>query len=339
MIANKKPRADDAPRNVAMLAFAGAQILDVVGPMQILAGVNDERRQPAYRLTLLGENRGEVLTTSGIRLVADGAWSNLPRGLDTLIVAGGDGVRAVLRNEILLEAIRTGAARARRVVSVCTGSFLLAAAGLLDGKRATTHWRSTKLLARAFPSVTVEPDALFVRDGKMWSSAGVTAGMDLALALVREDFGEEMALTVARRHVLFLMRPGGQSQFSAHLAANAHGEGKLAKLLHWIPEHVAEPLDVPALARRAHMSERNFARVFRDETGETPAHFVECARIDAARRLLTQSGLGVDAVAARAGFGSEERMRRAFQRHLKVSPASFRARFHSPRLHSNGAAP
>jgi transcriptional regulator GlxA family with amidase domain len=205
----------------------------------------------------------------------------------------------------------------------------LAAAGLLKGKRATTHWRSTQLLARAYPNVTVEPDAIYVRDGAVWSSAGVTAGMDLALALVREDFGDAMALAIARRHVLFLMRPGGQSQFSAHLAADAHASGKLAKLLRWIPDHVAEPLDVAALARRANMSERNFARIFRHETGETPAHYVECARVDAARRLLTQSRLAVDAVAARTGFGSEERMRRAFQRHLKVSPASFRARFHA----------
>jgi transcriptional regulator GlxA family with amidase domain len=317
-------------RQIVMLAFEGAQILDVVGPMQILSAVNDESPggAPAYRLTLLAKRKGNFGTTSGIRLVADGAWTGLPRAVDTLIVAGGDGTRAATRDEELLAAIKAGAARARRVVSVCTGAFLLAQAGLLEGKRATTHWRATKLLARGFPNVTVEPDAIFVRDGRIWTSAGVTAGMDLALALVREDFGDEMALTIARRHVLFLMRPGGQSQFSAFLSADAGRANKLAALLRWIPEHIAEPLEVPAMARKANMSARNFARVFREETGETPARYVERVRIDAARRLLSQSRIPVDAVATRAGFGTEERMRRAFQRHLKVSPASFRERFH-----------
>lgn len=315
-----------APRPVVMLAFAGTQILDVVGPMQILSGVNDERPgEPAYRLTLLAERKGEIATTSGMRLVADGAWSDLPKHIDTLMVAGGEGVREAMRSMPLRDALQKGATRARRVVSICTGAFLLAGAGLLKGKRATTHWRSTSLFARAFPDVVLEPDAIYVRDGRIWSSAGVTAGMDLALALVREDFGDAMALTVARRHVLFLMRPGGQSQFSAHLTQP--GEGKLAKLLSWIPDHVDEELAVPAMAARAHMSERNFARAFREETGQTPAHYVECVRLDAARRLLAQSNMPVETVALRAGFGSEERMRRAFQRHLKVSPASFRARF------------
>lgn len=320
---------DGAIRNIVMLAFEDAQILDVTGPLEIFAGVNDERREPAYRITLLAGRAGALRTTSGVKLVADGAWQDLPKTIDTLMVAGGEGTRAALRSAPLRQAIVDGAARARRVASVCSGAFLLAAAGLLKGKRATTHWRSTADLARAFPDVAVEPDAIYVRDGRIWSSAGVTAGMDLALALVREDFGDAMALAVARRHVLFLMRPGGQSQFSAHLAAEAHGEGRLAKLLRWIPEHVGDALDVATLAERARMSERNFARQFRAETGQTPAHYVECVRIDAARRLLTQSRLSVAVIARRAGFGSEERMRRAFQRHLTVSPSAFRERFQS----------
>jgi transcriptional regulator GlxA family with amidase domain len=178
-----------------------------------------------------------------------------------------------------------------------------------------------------FPRATVERDAIFVQDGRLWSSAGVTAGMDLALALVRDDFGDDVALAVARRHVLFLMRPGGQSQFSAHLAPEAVARGKLATLLRWIPEHVGEDLDVAALAARANMSERNFARIFTKETGETPARYIERARVDAARRLLSATALAVGQVAVRAGFGSEERMRRAFQRRLKISPGAFRARF------------
>jgi len=262
-----------------------------------------------------------------VRLVADGAYSDLPAIIDTLLIAGGDGVRAAMRNAELRAAITAGAERARRVASVCTGAFLLADSGLLKGKRATTHWRSAELLAKSYPDIAVEPDAIFVRDGNIWTSAGVTAGMDLALALVREDFGEDMALAIARRHVLFLMRPGGQSQFSAHLSPDAGARGRLAPLLRWIPEHVGEDLDVPALARAAKMSERSFARAFRKETGDTPARYVELARLDAARRLLSGSKLAICSVAVRTGFGSEERMRRAFQRHLKVSPASFRERF------------
>jgi transcriptional regulator GlxA family with amidase domain len=318
-----------AVRNVVMLAFARCQILDVVGPLQILSAVNDARAKadPAYRLTLLAERAGEFSTTSGMRLVADGAWDALPGTIDTLMVAGGEGTRAALQSRALRDALLDGAARARRIVSVCSGAFLLAAAGLLHGKRATTHWEAAADLAQMFPGVQVEPDAIFVRDGKIWSSAGVTAGMDLALALVREDFGDAMALALARRHVVYLMRPGGQSQFSAHLAAENGGEGRIARVLRWLREHPDAEIDVPALAKRAHMSERNFARVFRTETGQTPAHYVECVRIDAARRLLTQSPLAVETVAARSGFGCEERMRRAFQRHLKISPAAFRARF------------
>jgi transcriptional regulator GlxA family with amidase domain len=314
------------PHSVVMLAFEGAQALDVVGPMQVLAGVNDERPAPAYALTLLAEKPGPFATSGGLRLDADGGYAALPEKIGTLMVAGGTVARA-LRDPAMMKAVREGARRAHRVVSICTGAFFLAAAGLLKGKRATTHWRSVDLLAKAFPDVTVEPDALFVRDGKVWTSAGVTAGMDLALALVREDWGGDMALAIARRHVMFLMRPGGQSQFSAHLAAEAHDTGRLAGLLRWIPEHIDGALDVAALAARANMSERSFARIFARETGETPAAYVERARLDAARRLLTASNLPVEAIAARAGFGSEERMRRAFHRHLKIAPVQFRARF------------
>jgi transcriptional regulator GlxA family with amidase domain len=312
-----------------MLAFKGAQILDVVGPIQILSAVNDERpkNRPAYELVLLAEEQGPFATSSGLQLVADGAYAALPNSIDTLMVAGGGGTDAALHNAALRAAILKGATKARRIVSVCTGAFLLAGAGLLKGKRATTHWRSAELLAKFYPETIVEPDAIYVRDGRIWTSAGVTAGMDLALALVREDFGDEMALSIARRHVLFLMRPGGQSQFSAHLASQAAKGGKLSSLLQWIPEHIGQGMDIAALAARANMSERSFARAFVKETGETPARYVERARIDAARRLLAACDLPISIVASRTGFGSEERMRRAFQRHLKISPASFRARF------------
>ena len=312
-----------------MLAFRNAQILDVVGPLQILAGANDEREagSAAYSLTLLAEKKGPLPTSGGLSLVADGAYAALPSEIDTLIVAGGGAVETALNDRQLLNALRTGAKRARRIVSICSGAFLLAAAGLLRNRRATTHWRSVALLQERHPDIQVERDALYVRDGRIWTSAGVTAGMDLALALVREDLGHDIALAVARRHVLFLIRPGGQSQFSAHLEPEAFAKGRLAPLLRWIPEHVGDELDVATLARRANMSERSFARIFARETGETPARYVERARLDAARRLLTGTDLPHAIVAQRSGFISEERMRRAFHRQLKVSPAAFRERF------------
>jgi transcriptional regulator GlxA family with amidase domain len=316
----------DGQKNIVMLAFAGTQVLDVVGPLQMLAAVNDEVTAPAYRVTVLADRKGKLRTSGGLVLYADGDYAALPDKIDTLMVAGGN-VDIALANAGLARAVKIGATRARRVVSICTGTFMLGLAGLLDGRRATTHWRSVDRLAAMFPRANVERDAIFVQDGRLWSSAGVTAGMDLALALVREDYGDEIALAVARRHVLFLMRPGGQSQFSAHLAPEAVARGKLATLLRWIPEHVGDDLDVAALASRANMSERNFARIFTKETGETPARYIERARVDAARRLLSATDLAVGQVAVRAGFGSEERMRRAFQRRLKVSPGAFRARF------------
>jgi transcriptional regulator GlxA family with amidase domain len=312
-------------RRIAMLAFEDAQILDIVGPLQILGAAN-RGGGAVYEIVLAAERAGPFRTSEGLSLVAGAGYAAVGQ-VDTLMISGGRGVDRARRDARLVRRIRETAKLARRVVSVCTGAFLLGEAGLLDGRRATTHWSRTDELARDFPRVTLEPDAIFVRDGKLWTSAGVTAGMDLALALVREDLGDEAALAIARQHVIFLMRPGGQSQFSAHLAPDAYPKGRLADLLRWIPEHAGEDLDVATLAARANMSERSFARSFLRETGETPARYLERARIDAARRLLTGSDLAVGVVATRAGFGSEERMRRAFQRQLKTSPGAFRARF------------
>ncbi|HVP85248.1 MAG TPA: GlxA family transcriptional regulator [Rhizomicrobium sp.] len=321
------------PRRIVMFAFEGAQLLDVTGPLQILAAVNDEhpKGEPAYEIVIAAREKGELKTSSGIKLVADVSYIQPPKeffaNIDTMLVSGGDGTVEAVRDKDLIAAIRNTAKKSRRVASVCTGAFLLATAGLLENKRATTHWASAHLLAKLYPGTTVDPDAIFVRDGKVWTSAGVTAGMDLALAMVREDFGDEMALKIARRHVMFVMRPGGQSQFSAHLETEAYPRSRLASLLRWIPENISGDLDIAALAARAHMSERSFARIFRKETGETPAHYVERMRLDGARRLLAGSTLPVASVASRAGFGSEERMRRVFQRHLKISPSDFRERF------------
>ncbi len=321
------------PRRIVMFAFEGAQLLDVTGPLQILAAVNDEnpKDRPAYDIAIAAREKGEFKSSSGIKLVAGISYARPPRNffedIDTMLVSGGGGTVDAVRDKALIAAIRKAAPKSRRVASVCTGAFLLAAAGLLKNRRVTTHWASAHLLAKLHPDVSVDPDAIFVRDGKIWTSAGVTAGMDLALALVREDFGDEMALKIARRHVIFLMRPGGQSQFSAHLEPEAYPRSRLASLLRWIPENISAELDVTALAARANMSERSFARTFKNETGETPAHYVERMRLDGARRLLAGSALPVASVAARSGFGSEERMRRVFQRHLKISPSEFRERF------------
>lgn len=312
-----------------MLAFENAQVLDVTGPLQLFAAVNTALKRQAYELVIAARAAGPFATNSGMQLVANAGYDapGLMRNVDTLMVSGGEGTAAAMKDAALLKALKAGAKTARRVASVCSGALVLAQAGLLNGKRATTHWRAADGLAKNYPRVHVEPDAIFVRDGRIWSSAGVTAGMDLTLALIREDHGEAVALAIARQHVMYLVRPGGQSQFSTHLQAENFSTAKLAPLLRWIPEHIDGALDVPALAMRANMSERNFARLFQKETGITPAAYVEMARLDAARRLLTGSALGVETIAARTGFGSEERMRRVFQRHLKISPSAFRERF------------
>jgi transcriptional regulator GlxA family with amidase domain len=244
-------------------------------------------------------------------------------------VPGGTGVVAACEDERLVAWVRAAAARSRRVASVCTGAFLLAKAGVLDGRRATTHWSGCAELARRHPEIEVDPDPIFVRDGHVITSAGVTAGMDLALALVEEDLGREIALEAARWLVLFVKRPGGQAQFSAQLAAQTAEREPLRELQSWIPDNLTADLSVPALAGRACMSERNFARAFRSETGMTPAAYVEAARVESARIALETGGLHVEAVARRSGFGTVETMRRAFRRRLGVSPASYRERFRS----------
>jgi transcriptional regulator GlxA family with amidase domain len=223
--------------------------------------------------------------------------------------------------------LRRLAPRVRRIGSVCTGTFVLAAAGLLAGRRVTTHWNSAARLQQMFPALRVDADPIFIKDGKVYTSAGVTAGMDLALALVEEDCGREVAMAVARALVLFLKRPGGQSQFSAQLAAQAADREPLRELQAWIIDHVGADCSVPALAARVAMSPRNFARVFAREVGMTPGRFVERARVEAARRRLEESDDGVDGVAARCGFGSAEGMRKAFLRTLRVPPSAYRSRF------------
>ncbi len=315
-------------RRVVIVTFPRVQTLDVHGPAEVFTTATQLSERGGYTVEVVAARPGP-LPTSSIALYPDRTIDRCRGPIDTLVVAGGRGVRAAAQDERLVAWLKAAARRSRRVTSVCTGAFLLAEAGLLDGRRATTHWASCALLARSYPGVEVEPDPIFVRDGNVFTSAGVTSGMDLALALVEEDLGRELALETARWLVMFVKRPGGQAQFSAQLEAQTADREPLRDLQEWLPDHLEEDLSVPALARRASMSERNFARAFRDETGMTPAVYVEAARVERARIALDSGDLPVETIARQTGFGTVETMRRAFRRRVGVSPAGYRSRFRS----------
>jgi len=330
------PTSAARPWRILILAAAPAQLLDLAGPAEVFSQASRLTGTPLYELEVAvvpgADPRGPT-TTSGVRLAAGPSLAALVadrRPLDTLIVAGGEGARTRSHEPALRDAVRRLARRARRVASVCTGAFILAAAGLLDGKRAATHWRWCAKLAQTYPRIAVDPEPIFTREGNLWTSAGVTAGIDLALAMVEEDHGHRIALAVARELVMFLRRPGGQQQFSAALAAQSAAGTDLRDLVAWIADNLHKPLTVEALAERARMSPRQFARVFVRELGTTPGKLVDRLRVEAARRRLEESPKGLAAVAASCGFGSEETMRRAFVRHLGTSPGAYRDRFRRP---------
>lgn len=337
MEGSDRPRCDrrrcgDRQRGVVIAVYPGVQSLDVTGPLEVFAGARrliaaTGRREPDYRVMVASIDGDALCTSSGLRIVPDRRLVEVPAPIDTLIVAGGDGASGASVDGELRDWLMDAAGTARRVASVCTGAFVLAAAGLLDGRRATTHWAAAAELARRYPAVEVDPEPIFLRDGPIWTSAGVTAGMDLALALVEEDLDREAALTIARHLVLFLRRPGNQAQFSASLAAQQPERESLREVQRWIAERPAEDLSVQALAQRAHMSPRNFARAFRAETGITPARYVERVRLEAARRELEDTPRLASAVAVSCGFGTAETMRRTFLRVLGVSPAEYRRRY------------
>jgi transcriptional regulator GlxA family with amidase domain len=321
------------PRQIAILAFPDVQSLDVTGPLEVFAGAQTlieatDRSERGYEVLVLSRDGVPLRMSSGLQVIPHGSFAETPQRLDTLIVAGGYGSHAASKDPATLEWIVSASKRARRTASVCTGAFLLAAAGLLDGRRATTHWSAAKELATRYPRVQVDPEPIFLRDGSIWTSAGVTAGMDLALALVEEDLDRDAALAIARQLVLFLRRPGNQSQFSATLAAQEPVHEPLRDVRRHIVENLAGELSVEALAQRAHMSPRHFARLFRAETGVTPARYVESVRLEAARRGLEDSAQPVSTVALKCGFGTPETMRRSFLRALGVGPAEYRRRFH-----------
>ena len=316
-------------RRVVIAAFPRVQTLDVLGPAEVFATATQlSGGKAGYEVEVVATQAGP-LPTSSVAIHPDRTIDGCTGSIDTLLVAGGRGVKAAVEDERLVTWLTDAAKRSRRVTSVCTGAFLLARTGVLDGRRATTHWASCGELSRRHPDVEVDAEPIFVRDGNVITSAGVTAGMDLALALVEEDLGREVALETARWLVLFLKRPGGQAQFSAQLAAQMADREPLRDLQAWLPDHLGEDLSVPALARRACMSERNFARAFRDETGVTPGAYVEVARVESARIALETGDLPVETIARQAGFGTVETMRRAFRRRVGVSPNSYRGRFRS----------
>ncbi len=316
-------------RTVEVLAFPSVQLLDVAGPIQVFATANDLAAEsggpPPYRVEIVTRDGEAATASAGITLAAR-PLSPVRRPVDTLLIPGGPGTGAAASDAALRDWVRARAGRARRVASVCTGAFLLASSGVLDGRRAVTHWKFCAELARQFPAVRVESDPIFVRDGAVWTSAGVTAGIDLALALLEEDLGRGFALAVARHLVVFLKRSGGQAQFSAALALQTE-EDRFGALHAWIDRHLGADLSLPALAAQAGMSERSFSRRYLAETGQTPARAVERLRVEAARRLLADSRLPVKRIAQRCGFGSEETMRRGFLRVLAVTPQDYRARF------------
>jgi transcriptional regulator GlxA family with amidase domain len=332
--ARSSPSRRPAPRQVRILVYPGVQSLDFAGPLEVFAGAQRlidlaGRRERCYEVKLLSVDGEPLQTSSGLTVIPH-ASLGAPEAIDTLIVAGGYGRKQAAADPALLEWITQTSKSARRTASVCTGAFLLAAAGLLDGRRATTHWASAAELAASYPAVDVDPEPIFLRDGPIWTSAGVTAGMDLALALVEEDLDREAALTIARHLVLFLRRPGNQSQFSVTLSAQEPAREPLREVQRHVVEHPAGDLSVEALAEHAHMSPRHFARAFAAETGVTPARYVEQVRLEAARRRLEDTAEPIAAVAEACGFGTAETMRRAFLRALEVGPAEYRRRFYVP---------
>lgn len=313
---------------IAIVVPPQAQSLDVSGPLDVFVeATRQSGGAAAYEVSFIATGRDRVVRAGGLSLVADATIHSPDTAFDTLLVAGTPDFAQAGACADLHAWLKRRTAEVRRYGSVCTGAFFLGAAGLLDGREVTTHWQHAAELAARHPSAKVLPDQIYVRDGPLYTSAGVTAGIDLALRLVEDDHGRALALTVARRLVVFLKRPGGQSQFSAHLAAQVADETRIRGVQHWLLDNLAADLSLAALAGRAAMSVRNFTRVFQAETGLTPADYVELARVDAARRLLEDSETPLQRVASRCGFGNADTMRRAFLRRLGTGPHDYRARF------------
>lgn len=327
MVGRRKLHASSKTRRVVFLAFPQTVLLDLTGPWEVfsLANTLTDDEVPPYELELVsGNDSAAIITGEGISMVSHRTSADCRGAIDTLIVPAAAATQPSARS---LSVLRRLAAKSRRIVSICGGAYLLAAAGLLDGKRATTHWRGTADLSARFPSVIVEADSIFVKDGNVYTSAGVTAGIDLALALVEEDVGRALALACARHLVVFMRRPGGQSQFSTTLESQHAERSSINDLIAWAVANPSSELSVEAMSERVHMSLRNFSRVFRSEVGQTPAAFVEKLRVEAARRRLEATNEPLEAIANSCGFGSADSMRRSFRRIVKVAPTDYRERF------------
>ena len=314
-------------RHIVVLVYPNVLAMDFCGPMEAFAMANSLANSSLYRLSLAAATTDPVPTSLGFCIVPNCTLAALEGPVDTLLIAGGYGYVAASRDQVLTDWLREAAPRARRHGSICTGAFLLAASGLLDGKRATTHWALAPSFARDFPASTLEVDSIFVRDGQTYTSAGISAGIDLALALIEEDHGRTFALRVARSLVVFLKRPGGQSQFSTHLQAQFSLIPTIRKAQEWALSHLSEDLSTKALAAHVGMSERNFRRLFVDELRETPREYVERIRLDEARRQIEDTDLPAQAIAKRCGFGTVYSLRRAFVREFGVTPQWYRTHF------------
>lgn len=318
-----------AQRTLLVVLFDGVQSLDITGPVEVFAGA--ETHTPgSYRIRTASLDGAPVRTSSGLTLVPDESLGDVPAP-HTLLVPGGQGTR--VPDPRLTDWLREHGPRAERLVSVCTGAIRLAQAGLLDGRRVTTHWAYCEKLARDHPAIRVEPDPIYIRDGQVFTSAGVTSGIDLALALVEEDLGRDVALAIARHLVVFLRRPGNQAQFSAQLAAQTAQREPLREVQRWITEHPGADLTVDALAERARLSPRHFARAFHAETGMPPGRYVDRVRLEHARRLLEDTTHGIEEISRTSGYGTPEAMRRAFVKTLGSAPTEYRRRFHPTPAH------
>jgi transcriptional regulator GlxA family with amidase domain len=314
------------PRIVAIPVFRELQSLDAVGPAQVFGSANQQLGREAYRVKFVASVPGIISTSAGFALHADSLKSVKPASVDTLVCPGGEEapIRDALRDRKLMAWIGATARAARRACSVCSGAFLLAGTGLLEGRRAATHWASTSELQRLHPGISVDPEAIFVTDGKFWTSAGVTTGIDMALALVEEDHGREVATAIARRLVVYMRRPGHQTQFSTALQVQQAQSDRLAALAAWAEDHLTGQLDVEALAARAAMSPRSLHRHMKEELGVSPAKFVESIRLDAVRRWLEDRNMDIATAATQAGFSGSDHLIRAFSRRFGVTPAAYR---------------
>ncbi|MGY4981029.1 GlxA family transcriptional regulator [Streptomyces sp. 900105755] len=322
------------PLLVTVLVFPGVRLLDVTGPIEVFTTANDFGGR--YRVRMVSPDGADVVTAAGTGLRVDLAAAQVREAGDVVVVPGGPEWPSLVKDDALLDAIRALDARGCRTASICTGAFLLAAAGLLDGRRATTHWRFADQLALRYPGVTVEADALFVRDGHVMTSAGVSSGIDLSLALVEEHLGADVARAVAKDMVVFMQRPGGQSQFSVRTRTPRARQEMLRRVLDTVAEDPSAPHTLAAMARRAGVSARHMSRLFHEEMSTTPARYVEQVRLEAARAMLEDGDDSMATVARRTGFGSPESLRRAFTRNLGVTPGAYRARFRTTHTADDG---